>query len=582
METINVWDTNLSEYAVFIRDIDEVLALIKSGEIESFEVKDTFTSGNPTSDMLEELFTKNGLQVHYVDKEHPFLKGDLTIFPNIISTEMFNKYKEQIREAFIYQILNSDWKVELNPFVFSHELLVELIEKGFKCINFVDIPLTDEEIKLLRDNLVSSELKKDGKVYKISSNYVIGNKTHEEVSNDSVLLLKYNDLDDIYYPNLSKISDGKKIKMGENNDLDEKERFTKLKTFLDELDKVGNNYTITFTVDSRKTFNDIFKKKRYQNINIVVNNDLNDYSYEEYLQEEDTLDKLVEPIIKANLSPLERFLAVYNIVKNFKPYKENEEEKMESRRLKYILNNDYMVCVSFAGLLINLCDKVGINCNYFSVRVDTSYDDGFTLEEKVVEKAGHARVMVSIDDPKYKVHGIFISDPTWDNDLSRNLLNHALMTYEKVSTSNRMVFFDLNRPILDIHTFNDFILQVNYYLKKMMETNNLLNSYSLVIKNILNVIECDKETRKYEKLRKKCKTEEDYSNLLTILGHYLLTRINKPISGDTIVRASINGEKVIKGLSNEEVNKRYQQTKEDYDKVELEKFPFVSPVHSIK
>ena len=582
METINVWDTNLSEYVVFIRDIDEVLALIKSGEIESFEVKDTFTSGNPTSDMLEELFTKNGLQVHYVDKEHPFLKGDLTIFPNIISTEMFNKYKEQIREAFIYQILNSDWKVELNPFVFSHELLVELIEKGFKCINFVDIPLTDEEVKLLRDNLVSSELKKDGKVYKISSNYVIGNKTHEEVSNDSVLLLKYNDLDDIYYPNLSKISDGKKIKMGENNDLDEKERFIKLKTFLDELDKVGNNYTITFTVDSRKTFNDIFKKKRYQNINIVVNNDLNDYSYEEYLQEEDTLDKLVEPIIKANLSPLERFLAVYNIVKNFKPYKENEEEKMESRRLKYILNNDYMVCVSFAGLLINLCDKVGINCNYFSVRVDTSYDDGFTLEEKVVEKAGHARVMVSIDDPKYKVHGIFISDPTWDNDLSRNLLNHALMTYEKVSTSNRMVFFDLNRPILDIHTFNDFILQVNYYLKKMMETNNLLNSYSLVIKNILNVIECDKETRKYEKLRKKCKTEEDYSNLLTILGHYLLTRINKPISGDTIVRASINGEKVIKGLSNEEVNKRYQQTKEDYDKVELEKFPFVSPVHSIK
>ncbi|MBP5684432.1 MAG: hypothetical protein J6X02_04165, partial [Bacilli bacterium] len=235
METINVWDTNLSEYVVFIRDIDEVLALIKSGEIESFEVKDTFTSGNPTSDMLEELFTKNGLQVHYVDKEHPFLKGDLTIFPNIISTEMFNKYKEQIREAFIYQILNSDWKVELNPFVFSHELLVELIEKGFKCINFVDIPLTDEEIKLLRDNLVSSELKKDGKVYKISSNYVIGNKTHEEVSNDSVLLLKYNDLDDIYYPNLSKISDGKKIKMGENNELDEKETFTKLKTFLDEL-----------------------------------------------------------------------------------------------------------------------------------------------------------------------------------------------------------------------------------------------------------------------------------------------------------------------------------------------------------
>ena len=579
METVNVWDTNLNKNATYIYDIGEVINLIKSGEIKSFEVKDKFTPGNQTSDMLEELFTKNDFQVIYVDKDHPFLKGDLTILPNIISTEMFNKYKEQIREAFVYQLLNEDWKVELNPFVFSHELLVQLIEKGFKCINFVDVLLTDEEIKLLRDNLVSSELKKNGKTQEISTKYIIGNKTLEDVRNNIVLLLNYKDLDNIYYPSLSKIPNGKIIKMVGNNDLAEKERLTKLKKFLDELDKTGNNYSITFTVDSRKTFNDIFKKKRYQNINIVINNDLNDYSYEEYLQEEDKLDKLIEPIIKANLSPLERFLAVYNITKNFKPYKENEEEKMESRRLKYILNNEYMVCVSFASLLITLCDKVGIKCNYFSVNVDTSYDNGYSLEEKVVEKAGHARVMVSIDDSKYKVHGIYISDPTWDNDLSRNLLNHALMTYEKVASSSRMIFFDLNRPLLDIHSFNDFILQVNYYLKKMMEKTDLLNSYSIVIKNILSMIECDKETKKFYKLCKKCKTEEDYSNLLTILGHYLVTRINKPISSETIIKASMTGEKAIKGLSDEEVEKRYQKTKEDYDRLELEKFRFEGDTH---
>ena len=70
--------------------------------------------------------------------------------------------------------------------------------------------------------------------------------------------------------------------------------------------------------------------------------------------------ELIEPIKNSNLSPLEKFIAIYNVVKNFKPYKESPDQLEESRYLRYILNNEYMVCVGYAKLLKILCEKVGI------------------------------------------------------------------------------------------------------------------------------------------------------------------------------------------------------------------------------
>ena len=147
-------------------------------------------------------------------------------------------------------------------------------------------------------------------------------------------------------------------------------------------------------------------------ININVLNDLHVYSFDEYLDEEKILDDLVKPIIEADLSPLERYLAVYNIVKNYKPYKEipgDGEEVIgakESRYIRYILNNEYIVCVGFAKLLETLCDRVGLHVQQASVLVDTSYDKGFTEEEKAVNKNGHQRCYISIDDDKFTVDDV--------------------------------------------------------------------------------------------------------------------------------------------------------------------------------
>ena len=97
-----------------------------------------------------------------------------------------------------------------------------------------------------------------------------------------------------------------------------------------------------------------------------------------------------------------------------------QKELDKSRALRYILDNEYMVCVGYAKLLVELLDKVGIDATLLSVEVDTSYDDGFTLDEKIVEASGHKRAIISIDDNKYNLHGLYISDPTWDNSQKDN------------------------------------------------------------------------------------------------------------------------------------------------------------------
>ena len=275
---------------------------------------------------------------------------------------------------------------------------------------------------------------------------------------------------------------------------------------------------------------------------------------------------MIEPIKKANLSPLEKYIAVYNIVKNFKPYKENTENPEYSRYLRYILDNDYMVCAGYANLLEVLLDKVGISTQHLSVSVDTSYKKGFTLEEKPVEYAGHARVIVNLDDDKYNIHGLYMSDPTWDNNLQNNYLNHAIMTFDKMQISDILFKYNTySNIILDIHNFQELNDQVKFLLKRTLNnylilTQNktfkekLLYTYKDITTSVIDSFECDPNSQKFYQALKNCQEENDYINLLTKIGHYLVTRINKPIKDEIILQANLTGIKVLNNLDENTLN----------------------------
>jgi len=137
-----------------------------------------------------------------------------------------------------------------------------------------------------------------------------------------------------------------------------------------------------------------------------------DYSYDvdEVIRANSKIDKWVKQIKSAKvdgqeLSPLEKFLYVYNILSDYTYKSENEETDtyVKSRSIVNILNDDKIVCVGFANLLVTVCNKLNIPC----INQDWVYASN---------KDGHAICNVYIKDEKYDIDGIYCSDPTRKNN----------------------------------------------------------------------------------------------------------------------------------------------------------------------
>lgn len=122
------------------------------------------------------------------------------------------------------------------------------------------------------------------------------------------------------------------------------------------------------------------------------------------------------------LSPFEKYLFAYHTVSHFTYNEEEREDGYElSRTVVGALNSDKIVCVGFADLLSNLCQRVGIECFQQYVACDGKNID-------------HCNCCVRIDDDKYNIHGIYYADPCWDSyrEETENTLQHSLLVCDEV------------------------------------------------------------------------------------------------------------------------------------------------------
>lgn len=110
------------------------------------------------------------------------------------------------------------------------------------------------------------------------------------------------------------------------------------------------------------------------------------------------------------LSPLEKYTLAYGLVSNRFYSKENTETQKSaiSRNIISVLSDDYIVCAGFANVLCNLCYRIGIPCAYRECAVNSKDENGGPVWDN------HANCIVRIEDPKYKVSGLYNADPTWD------------------------------------------------------------------------------------------------------------------------------------------------------------------------
>jgi len=443
---------------------------------------------------------------------------------------------------------------------------------------------------------------------------LIGNKTYSDLQKDVLLL--YNPLDLEELANLKYISDKTTLK------LSSKVNIFDVQTKLEELNK-SNKIIISLNYDTKNEelaqmgfFDEKWNVIKQPPDNMYVGENL---KLSTYLRCENILYMIAREA--EHLSPAEKYLYVYDISKHFKKYhtpgKDNaglaklpedklskeqfNEIKMRSRDLYQILDNDYIVCVGFTAILVNLLEKLGIPAYQDSVSVELAdykaiaqlknkYDNwnelsDFEKHELIMEQKkfipqntfeGHSRVVVRLFDPKYGIDGMYFSDPTWDNDLEENSYAHTFMTADTVSKSKSTLKFDCRDVFLyaaSLEQFKDmFSIGLNKYIedkrKEKYEQNKdtyasinetpvdikvLITSY---IRNVcVNSIKLI-YPEEYELLINKYPFINDYdvskwpfksntelgseiNDLLNEFGKFIISKNNNTISRDTL-------EKIIK------------------------------------
>ena len=191
--------------------------------------------------------------------------------------------------------------------------------------------------------------------------------------------------------------------------------------------KIAISYNRNFSLEELKELE--------KHENIILEQIVSKFTPAQVRGREEILNIIIEEVNNQDLSPLEQYMYLYNVVKLFKEYKESEDNKQSARVSEYTLENEYMVCVGYASLLDELVKKLNnpnIKTNRLSVKVDGD---------------GHERLLVNINDPKYDINGVYISDPTWD-----------CVSYYKKERIGDEVRTDYTKPISDVDKYVHFLL----------------------------------------------------------------------------------------------------------------------------
>lgn len=620
MENINAWSEYQDQFEYFY-DIDSFIKRLKSDNMDlRICIKDQYIPGDSMNSILEISASKKNATITYTDNNHPICIDKTGFSESFINKQFFEKHKEAIEKA-LYELMLTSPNITIYDYMYKEGLIKEIIAQNkVETINFIDVDLSDEDIDLLNENHIEIHIKKDGKRTKINSKYAINSTTFKELKSLQTIDID-TDTKDEELKNLREAQNNTLIKIRAASNMEEEEYLSKVVHIINVIDNLDKPLTVYFECNKRSNLEKTkLLEKDLKNIDIVINNDWYNYSLEEYKKEENILNGLIENIKNSNTSPFEKYIAIYNIVKKFKPYKENKEDKEQSRHLRYILDNEYMVCVGYAKLLEVLLDKVGIESTEYSTTVDTSYDDGFTEEEKPLTHDGHSRQMVHLQDEKYGIDGFYISDPTWDNKPDDSYVN-LLMPMDYMQKSKRLFKLEKIDYIFDVHSLEEYQMRIRKLYQKIKSNpskSSPLNNKK-EIKNELNyyVLECDTYRDIYktiisqikaldynyylklkeknliysysysnyylddnhfkEKVEQYKKDLEFYKKFINEIGPYIVSKSNNEIDNQTILKAIINSKLKLGLIAPEYIGDYEEFLLDDMEKQNNKQIPYEFP-----
>lgn len=506
-------------------------------------------SATVSSIEIDDIYGNTDLYLHDTSFENPF--GVMNNCLNI-NREFYEKCSEISKKTIIDAISNT----KEDSFRLSNK---ELINR--------------DVIKALVSNKNIKNLTFDGDIYlnKDTIQYILSShishlNCNVNFDNDPDLIYQYiPGLDIINYPEVSGTSvmdfGMEKVELYIIKPLSEKELthlkilftlYPQEKTYINlkykgQLDEIINSINSNKIIIRRFV---PYTKEEYIHLNNKYNNVFfgvaTNYvtSIESLILREEIMDNIINEVNCHNLSPLEKYMYLYNIVKMYKEYKEVEDktEPQLSRYSEYTLFNDYMVCVGYAMLLEELVEKLNdknVICTTYSC--DVSDDDG---------QYGHCRCMTKIKDEKYGIDGIYISDPTWD----------SIKYYKKEQMRNRKYKLNYKIPMADIDLYNHFLLTKEEIMDELIsypskDASDALFCYNF---NITNIGEYGAISWDIDKINKKFKT-----NILINKTNYKYKKNpikSNPISGEVLIQTITNLYTVIYSDKRNNIDKLVQTT----------------------
>ena len=309
---------------------------------------------------------------------------------------------------------------------------------------------------------------------------------------------------------------------------------------INRLNELGynNKVVLTYSLNDQEKLNNFIIDSNIVGNNIYIGTLFQDRNVFEYLKYEKRLYEMLRPTV--NLSPFEKYIYIYNLVKNYKQYNENTEDLLDSRDIYRVLDNEYMTCTGYALLFNNLLNKVGINNMVYRKEVIDIGDD-------------HLRNFVHIVDNKYGIDGFYCSDTTYDNNLAIDSYDFLVLTnIEEVDVSNEYLIND-EEYLFTAKDQEDFITKYRNVRKDNPDIPK-----SLV--HILNNLD-PKTSNEFKKKYRELKHDEAYSETLFNMANYFIGHINKKIPSHTIEFALREVLKKAYCLNQEEINRKIKEIK---------------------
>lgn len=196
------------------------------------------------------------------------------------------------------------------------------------------------------------------------------------------------------------------------------------------------------------------------------------YSYYEYLK-----------VISENLSPSEIAYLVYDLVRGQVYTAENEDEDVSiSRNLNETLKNDRIVCLGFAN-------QMAAACNFLGVNAEVQYWNSAKEDE-----AGHANVVIYLDDKKYGIKGIYIFDPSADSkkdEHDKDYLNYCPNAFFPYQIFVR--YAERNGLIEDKNSTISYLAasinRLSFFKKMNINSNIIENEIGLIRRRLIKLNE---------------------------------------------------------------------------------------------